>query len=380
MRLLIYILIVNGVIAVSMIAATMSYLIAVYSGYSDYWFAIYNLLFLILTISTGKIKLKLFTGHLFSQKVMLIHPIALVLLDLIMLLLLPLWAKIFFALLLLPIANGHLSSAYYLSNKIIPTGKKSYTRIATSIGWLIGPALSFFIIDNLGYDFLPRIDLFIAMIWLVVGFVILSRNHDAGNIQEEAAGALPSKEKTEGGINNFYIVVILISATNALAKQAMPLIIIKHYQLQTYLPGLVFAIKCFSEIISAYVMEAYLANITSLRILVLCICLGIIAHVSYYLSENSLSFEVSAFLEGIHYGLFSQISMRLMPGRTQKESVNYINSLMIGGIISTISLLIITVSISITTVFIINSICLLSILSFFTYLLLSRGEYVHTGR
>ncbi|MGC0866007.1 MFS transporter [Pantoea agglomerans] len=380
MRLLIYILIVNGVIAVSMIAATMSYLIAVYSGYNDYWFAIYNLLFLILTISTGKIKLKIFTKNLFSQKVMLIHPIALVLLDLIMLLLLPLWAKIFFALLLLPIANGHLSSAYYLSNKIIPTGEKSYARIATSIGWLIGPALSFFIIDNLGYDFLPRIDLFIAIIWLVVSFVILSRNHDVGSIQEEAAGAFTLKEKDESAINNFYMVVILISATNALAKQAMPLIIIKHYQLQTYFPGLVFAIKCFSEIISAYVMEAYLANITSLKTLILCICLGIIAHVSYYLSENSLSFEVSAFLEGMHYGLFSQISMRLMPGRTQKESVNYINSLMIGGIISTVSLLIITVSVSITTVFIINSICLLSILFFFIYLLLSRGKYVLTGR
>ncbi|MGG6136301.1 hypothetical protein ACQV2E_10585 [Pantoea allii] len=380
MRLLIYILIVNGVIAVSMIAATMSYLIAVYSGYNDYWFGIYNLLFLTLTISTGKIKLKFFTKHLFSQKVMLIHPIALVVLDLIMLLLLPVWAKVLFALLLLPIANGHLSSAYYLSNKIIPTGEKSYARIATSIGWLIGPALSFFIIDNLGYDFLPRIDLFIAMIWLVVSFVIISRKHDAGNIQKEAAGAFPSKGKSEGGVNNFHIVVILISATNALAKQAMPLVIIKHYQLQTYLPGLVFAIKCFSEIISAYVMEVYLANITSLRILVLCICLGVIAHVSYYLSENSLLFEVSAFLEGIHYGLFSQISMRLMPGRTQKESVNYINSLMIGGIISTVSLLIISVSVSVNAVFIINSICLLSILCFLIYLLLSRGEYVLTGR
>ncbi|NIZ15422.1 MFS transporter [Phaeobacter sp. HF9A] len=238
------------------------------------------------------------------------------------------------------LSSSATSTLFSLGHGVAETaGLKSQSfnaimRATTSTAWMMGPALSFFVADQLGPNAVFRVALGLAVVWLLLWPQVIPR-----------AARLPTKDtpadapaQTPRGLWLAASVCFCLSLGHSLTFTALPLFYVQEVGLPTYAPGTAFSMKTFVEIFAILATPWLIARF-GLRALLMCIAL--LAAGTIQLLARVQSFDqmlLGAALEGLYYGLYASVGLSFIQsfanGRMAHATATYWNTLMISGLIA----------------------------------------------
>lgn len=214
----------------------------------------------------------------------------------------------------------------------------SWVRMMVSLGWMIGPALSFSLVSQFGFQTAFLASFLAGTCYLLLGQIAVpkefkapprSANPDDGNHFDQ-------------GLLLAGLVCLGFVITNALFVSVMPLFFIKHTGLPAYTPGLSLAIKCLVEMVVIF-NSVRLAQLIGLRtVLGMSAILGTLGMLLFSTVTSVWHVALISVLEGIYYGLFAGVAITFVqsfaPDRPGRATAVYMNSLFLGSMIGSISM------------------------------------------
>jgi SET family sugar efflux transporter-like MFS transporter len=209
-------------------------------------------------------------------------------------------------------------------------------RAATSLGWMIGPALSYGLASVYPAETIYFVAALLGTLWLVIWFVAMPRDYYV------ASSTHQSDENREGKTDHSLLLAVTVcfcfAVANTLCASALPLFLIDEVALPTYAPGMAMSVKTFVEIIAIMGSPWLLRRIDAKGIL---LCTTLLAIAAFYILSQVSSLAMlglGAVFEGAYYGLFAGTGIAfvqsLSHGRIGKAMSMYMNSLFIGGLIA----------------------------------------------
>ena len=236
----------------------------------------------------------------------------------------------------------------------------SWLRIHSSLGWMIGPALSFAVIGIWGFTTTFLMSAAIGCVWLAVWFVAVPRDYVSP----------PKQKKVEAGSAGSDRLLILAATscmffaiTNSIYLSGMPLFFIQEVGLPYYAPGLSMTTKCFVEV-PAIFSSALLAKRWGERnVLYLAAAIAVGTFFAIAEVKSVPQMVLTAAFEGLYYGLFAGIGISFVQsfsgGRIGRATSMYINSLFLGGTIGGVTMGVIASAFDFRTVIYVSAGCAL---------------------
>ncbi|EFO32266.1 MFS permease [sugar] [Roseibium sp. TrichSKD4] len=214
----------------------------------------------------------------------------------------------------------------------------AWVRMTVSLGWMIGPALSYIIVDQSGFDaaFLTAFGL--GLVYLVLCWIVVPGDfHKAQN---------QSQKKDKGGVNIGLLVAGLacvgFTATNSLFVSSMPLFFVTETGLPTSTPGLALAVKCFMEVVVIFVSVPLARRIGPRPVLMISAAMASGSMFLFAQVETVFQVVLVSIVEGVYYGLFAGVAITFVqsfaPDRPGRATAVYMNSLFLGGLIGSVSM------------------------------------------
>nr|WP_319248099.1 MFS transporter [uncultured Celeribacter sp.] len=216
------------------------------------------------------------------------------------------------------------------------TRYNSYLRATTSLGWMIGPALSFSLAGAFGQRWVFVMGLGFAGLWLVLWVMSFPKEFAASvkpKAEAEAEGRLRSSLWLAAGV------CFLMSLAHAAASGSIPLFVLTEVHLPASTPGVMLSVKTLMEVIVILLTPAILRRMGAFRAL----CLSaILAAITYMLMSGIATLPRAlalAALEGVYYGLFAAVGLLYMQSFAGRHLAGatalYMNALFLGALIAT---------------------------------------------
>ncbi|WP_246660469.1 MFS transporter [Nitratireductor sp. XY-223] len=215
----------------------------------------------------------------------------------------------------------------------------SWLRIAASLAWMIGPALSFTVIGVWGFRTTFLVSAALGCLWLVVWHFAVPKDFLSP----------PRQAKTEkGGLGSDRLLLVAAAAcvffslTNSLYIMAMPLFFVQEVGLPYYAPGLSFSTKCFVEVPAIFAAGLLAKRIGERNVLYIAAIIAVATFLAISEIRTVPQMIAIAAFEGLYYGLFAGVGITFVQsfagGRTGRATSMYVNSLFLGGAIGGISM------------------------------------------
>jgi SET family sugar efflux transporter-like MFS transporter len=210
----------------------------------------------------------------------------------------------------------------------------AWLRAMTSLGWMMGPALAFFVAGQWGADQTFVFALSAAVVWVALWWHTMPRTARA-----EAVGKPQQADSgTDRALRLAVAACLFFSAAHVLCSSALPLFYVREAGLPDFAPGLSFSIKTATEIVIILTTPLLLRHISPLSGLILSGGLGLCSFLVLSQVSGLSTMAVGAALEGTYYGLFAGVSLtyvqNLANGRMARANALYVNSLFIGALIA----------------------------------------------
>lgn len=258
--------------------------------------------------------------------------------------------------LFMSVANTALATSftygrlYAQRNGLDVTKTNSTLRMATSLAWMIGPALSYSLIGPFGFPAVFMLSGAVGLCWLTFWFFTIPRDFRAPSRERKSRG----RDGINWGMTYAALCCLGFILTNALFVAAMPLYLVTEVGLPEFTPGLSFSVKCLIEV-AAIFTGARLALKTGIRaVLMAAAILSFGAMMLFTQVASVAGVAAVAFLEGIYFGLFAGVAITYVqsyaPDKPGRATAVYMNSLFLGGMIGNISMGLIAESFSYRTV------------------------------
>ncbi|WP_424830764.1 MFS transporter [Ruegeria sp.] len=224
---------------------------------------------------------------------------------------------------------GRYSAARY-KFEIAPFN--AWLRAMTSLGWMMGPALAFFIAGQWGAERVFATALCAATIWALLWWHTMPR---------EARSDVLERPQIAGGDTDrlLWLAVtacLFFSTAHVLCSSALPLFYVREAGLPEYAPGLSFSIKTATEIVIILTTPLLLRRFSAVAGLILSGVLGLVAFLVLAQVKDVGTMVAGAALEGAYYGLFAGVSLTYVQsfanGRMARANALYVNSLFIGAL------------------------------------------------
>ncbi|MBL4876101.1 MAG: MFS transporter [Cohaesibacteraceae bacterium] len=218
----------------------------------------------------------------------------------------------------------------------------SYLRSMTSLGWMIAPAISFFIAGEFGEIAVFKLALGFAVLWALMWIFampkdfahIAANDSNKGNTAEVDPFNLP-----------LYIAAVTcfcFSLAHILCSSALPLFIIQEAGLPKFAPGLAFSVKTIIEIMGILAGPVLVRRFGVRNVLLVA---GLIALLAFQILSSTTSLPWllgGAMLEGLYYGIFAGVGITfvqsLAKGRIARATSLYMNALFVGGLVAGIAM------------------------------------------
>ena len=250
------------------------------------------------------------------------------------------WVLVLFASPCFAVSNAAVSTMYSFGRLLAEreglniARYNSYLRAMTSLGWMLAPALSFYIASVSGSFAVFWLALGLCGLWFILWLMVMP----SGFAAEGAAKAGEAKEPVNTALWLAAAVCLAFALAHSMAMSALPLFYIQEAGLPTYAPGLSFSVKTAVEIVAILLAPAIMARLGARRALQ---CAAVLAVLAFFVLARVTTLPqmvVGAALEGLYYGLFAAVGLSYMQdfakGRMARATSLYMNSLFMGGLIA----------------------------------------------
>lgn len=245
---------------------------------------------------------------------------------------------------LMSLSNGATATTFtygrfYADRHDLDPGRyNALLRMGVSFAWMIGPALSFFLISQIGFQRSFAVSACAGLVWLVLWQF---------SVPKDFRALKPSrKAPKENGID-WVLWLAAVSCTffalgNVLFTTALPMFLIREAGLPGFAPGLSLSVKCFVEIFAIFAAARLAERIGARQVLALAAIFAVVAF-SLFTRADSIG-EVAAYaaVEGLYYGLFAGVGVTFIqsfsPDRPGRATAVYMNSLFFGGMLGSVSM------------------------------------------
>lgn len=217
----------------------------------------------------------------------------------------------------------------------------SLLRVATSGGWVLGPAASFAL---LGW-FNPEVALLSISTAAAVGLLVLVllRRRLDGPPADAAASARhevtqPADRSTRTRMRFAAVLVFLLSFAHIATTTSLPLLLVEHVSIDESHTGLVIAVKAFVEMCAILLSPWVLARFSPRTALAGCSLLAVAAYGVYLAANGWVLGVLGSVLEGGYYGLFAAVGLTWMqslsPSRVGWSTGTYMTGIYAGTLLA----------------------------------------------
>lgn len=227
---------------------------------------------------------------------------------------------------------------YSERNGLDVTRINSWLRMTVSLGWMIGPAVSFSLVAQFGFS-----TAFMAAFGVSLFYLLLSLTVVPGNFRS----ARRSKHEDQNDTVNWTLLIagficLGFVITNTLFVSAMPLFFVREASLPGSTPGLSLSVKCLMEVFVIFGSVRLAERIGIRQVLLLAACLAAVSMLLFTQVTELWHVIVISMLEGTYYGLFAGVAITFVqsfaPDRPGRATAVYMNSLFLGGMIGSVSM------------------------------------------
>lgn len=212
----------------------------------------------------------------------------------------------------------------------------AYMRATTSTAWMIGPAITYLIADQISVDAVFIAALMISMIWVVLWWWTLPRD-----ITAKAPPKPDSTEFTAGASNGLWLAaffVFCLSFAHSLTFSSLPLFYVREVGLPGFAPGVAFSIKTFVEVIAIFSTPAIIARFGMRAALLATTLLAVVAIQILASVQSFPQMIFGAALEGLYYGFYASLGISYVQSfaedRPARATAIYWNTLMVTGLLA----------------------------------------------
>lgn len=212
----------------------------------------------------------------------------------------------------------------------------AFMRATTSTAWMVGPAVSFLIADQLGKFAVFRLGATLAVIWLALWWWVAPRDATADS-KDKAA-----KDRDEDGANPGLwfaaTFVFCLSSAHSLTFSALPLFYVQEVGLPGYAPGIAFSVKTFVEVLAIFSTPILIARFGIRTPLIATSLFAVVTIHILALVQTYPQMLAGAAMEGLYYGFYASLGISFVQShaedRPARATAIYWNTLMISGILA----------------------------------------------
>ncbi|WP_306257791.1 MFS transporter [Pararhizobium sp. IMCC21322] len=258
------------------------------------------------------------------------------------------WVLVSVAFLCFGVASAALSTMYsfgrlYAEREGLNIVRyNSYLRSMTSLGWMISPALAFFVAGQFGHVAVFKVALGMAALWLILWYFVMPADFA---VEPRVASGVATDAKPEAFNRPLWYAAtacFCFSLAHILCSNALPLFYIQEVGLPTFAPGLSFSVKTFVEIIAILSAPVLIIRFGARHVLLGAAVLGLVAFWVRSSVSNLTTMIVGSALEGLYYGIFAGVGITFVQsfaaGRMARATSLYMNGLFLGGLIASSSM------------------------------------------
>lgn len=258
------------------------------------------------------------------------------------------WVLVSVAFLCFGVASAALSTMYsfgrlYAEREGLNIVRyNSYLRSMTSLGWMISPALAFFVAGQFGHVAVFKVALGMAVLWFILWYFVMPADFAVEPRAAPGVAAAAEPEAFNRPLWYAAIACFCFSLAHILCSNALPLFYIQEVGLPTFAPGLSFSVKTFVEIIAILSAPVLIRRVGARNALLGAAVLGIVAFWVLSSVSNLTTMIVGSALEGLYYGIFAGVGITFVQsfaaGRMARATSLYMNGLFLGGLIASSSM------------------------------------------
>ncbi|MGJ8531522.1 MAG: MFS transporter [Alphaproteobacteria bacterium] len=258
------------------------------------------------------------------------------------------WVLVSVAFLCFGVASAALSTMYsfgrlYAEREGLNIVRyNSYLRSMTSLGWMISPALAFFVAGQFGHVAVFKVALGMAVLWLILWYFVMPADFA---VEPRAATGVATAVEPEAFNRPLWYAAIAcfcFSLAHILCSNALPLFYIQEVGLPTFAPGLSFSVKTFVEIVAILSAPVLIRRVGARNALLGAAVLGLVAFLVLSSVSNLTTMIIGSALEGLYYGIFAGVGITFVQsfaaGRMARATSLYMNGLFLGGLIASSSM------------------------------------------
>lgn len=212
----------------------------------------------------------------------------------------------------------------------------AYMRATTSTAWMIGPAVSFLIADQIGLRAVFMLSFIVALIWLTLWWTTLPRDIAAG--VKEVPGSDISQASASRQLWLAAGFVFCLSLAHSLTFTSLPVFYVQEVGLPGYAPGLAFSIKTFVEVFAIFSTPLIISRFGMRPALIATTLLAVITIQLLAAVQTFPQMLGAAALEGLYYGLYASLGISYVQSfatdRPAQATAMYWNTLMITGLLA----------------------------------------------
>jgi SET family sugar efflux transporter-like MFS transporter len=258
------------------------------------------------------------------------------------------WVLVSVAFLCFGVASAALSTMYsfgrlYAEREGLNIERyNSYLRSMTSLGWMVSPAVAFFVAGQFGHLAVFKMALGLAALWVVLWYFVMPADFAAApRVTKDESGQtipdVPNRPLWYAAIACF-----CFSLAHILCSSALPLFYIQEVGLPTFAPGLSFSVKTFVEIIAILSAPFLMVRLGARNLLLAAAVLGLLTFWVLASVSSLPTMVAGSVLEGLYYGTFAGVGITYVQsfaaGRMARATSLYMNGLYLGGLIASSSM------------------------------------------
>jgi SET family sugar efflux transporter-like MFS transporter len=214
----------------------------------------------------------------------------------------------------------------------------SWLRMAVSMAWVVGPALSFTVVAEFGFSATYTFAVLFGGIYLLLWHLVVPKDFrsDPKNRRDDA------DDRINWGLLGAGLTCMMFIITNSLFLSAMPLYFVREVGLPGSTPGFSLSVKCLTEVFVIFVSARLAEKIGVRQVLMVSAALAVTSMVLFSMASSVADVIAISTLEGIYYGLFAGVSITYVqsfaPERPGRATAVYMNSLFLASMIGSVSM------------------------------------------